>query len=236
MNTLLRGRQYDSSAKDADSDSEVEAEQSMLPKEEKQEPTRTRMWTGFLLSWLCGLFVGVLVVIPYSHLRFSAQSPILQGALPRVPLQQWTINHVQRNHSFEAPPPEGATREAIWDNLLPKGLGYVSHPDLAANRSILGVFHSLHCLYTIRRAYYDPNSTNDVLDLGLEREPHVGHCFDYLRQSLSCTVDPTIEPADKHLFEDPSWGFDKQCRDLEEIKAWAEEFRVWDIEGTFLPF
>lgn len=45
MNTLLRGRQYESFAKDADSDSEVETEQLMLPKEEEQEPTRTRMWT-----------------------------------------------------------------------------------------------------------------------------------------------------------------------------------------------
>ncbi|PLB50785.1 hypothetical protein P170DRAFT_463890 [Aspergillus steynii IBT 23096] len=228
------GRQY-RSADYADSDPELEVMQAMLPEED--EPIRARAWTRYLLSWLCGLFFGVLVVIPYSHVRFSKEvTANLPGALPRVPLHEWTIHHVQRNHGFEAAPPEGAKQEAIWDSLLPNGFGYVNHPDVAANLSILGVFHSLHCLYTIRRAYYDPNSTNDVLDLGLEREPHVGHCFDYLQQTLTCTVDPTIEPADKHLFEDPSWGFDKQCRDIEEIKAWAEEYRVWDAEGTFLPF
>jgi hypothetical protein len=90
--------------------------------------------------------------------------------------------------------------------------------------------------YTIRRSYYASNKTDEAFDLGIDRGPHVGHCFDYLRQSLTCTVDSTIEPATKRVFEDPTWGFYKQCRDYEEIKVWSEHYRVWDAPVTFVPF
>lgn len=90
--------------------------------------------------------------------------------------------------------------------------------------------------YLVRRAYYAANRTEEKdFDLGIERGPHVGHCFDYLRQSLMCSVDPSLEPATQRVFEDPNWGFERQCRDYEEIKAWAERWRAWDVRGTFIP-
>ena len=90
--------------------------------------------------------------------------------------------------------------------------------------------------YMIRRGYYAANQTSHMaFDLGLDRESHVGHCFDYLRQSLVCSADSNLQPANRRVFEDADWGFDRQCRDIEELRTWAEEWRVWDMNGTFIP-
>ena len=88
-----------------------------------------------------------------------------------VSLKHWTIQHIQHNASFEAPPPDTGGREAVWDSLIPSkfrqstsatlsnmcidGLGYVKHPDLAPEISMISVFHQLHCLVS-NRANLDP--------------------------------------------------------------------------------
>lgn len=92
--------------------------------------------------------------------------------------------------------------------------------------------------YLIRRAYYTsiPNTQGEDFDTGIERHPHVGHCFDYLRQSLLCSADSSLEPTDERVNGNPNWGFGKQCRDYENVKRWAEKWRAFDIEGSFVPF
>ncbi|KAL4811798.1 hypothetical protein BDW67DRAFT_171274 [Aspergillus spinulosporus] len=195
-------------------------------------------WKHYMLSCLSGFVVGVVAVLfSGSALRARnaalTQSP-LPGVLPQVSLNNHIRQYVCRYREFEAPPAPEAVREPLWDGLIPDGLGYVRHPELAPNLSVVGVFHALHCLNIIRHSYYTPNVTEDVFDLGLERELHVGHCFDYLRQSLTCTIDSTVEPA-KNLFEDPTWGFDRQCRDYDEVKKWAETYRAFNVSGSFVP-
>lgn len=92
--------------------------------------------------------------------------------------------------------------------------------------------------YLIRRAYYTSNSDaqGEDFDTGIERHPHVGHCFDYLRQSLLCSADSSLEPTNERVNGNPKWGFDKQCRDYEDVRRWAEKWRAFDIEGSFVPF
>lgn len=54
-----------------------------------------------------------------------------------------------RQHpEFMVPPPVDSSAEVSWDSLLPKGLGYVKNPHIAAteNISTIGAFHQLHCL------------------------------------------------------------------------------------------
>ncbi|KAJ5116614.1 hypothetical protein N7456_000962 [Penicillium angulare] len=148
---------------------------------------------------------------------------------------------VHADPAFEAPPNRTEGTEPVWDSLIPDGLGYVKNPELAPNLSVIGAFHQLHCLYIVRRAYYD-NEPSDLhhsrrsdFDVGVDRHPHVGHCFDYLRQSLQCASDSHLEPVGERVVGNPSWGFDRQCRDFEGLKAWAEEWAAVDIPGTFIP-
>lgn len=102
--------------------------------------------------------------------------------------------------------------------------------------SIPTVFHSLHCLYVLRRAYYHVSSNLDSddleeFDLGKDRNTHVGHCFDYLRQELTCNIDTTIEPAVGEYGEFLGNGFDRQCQDFEALKDYVAEYRVFDARG-----
>lgn len=72
------------------------------------------------------------------------------------------------NQSFANPPPESGGSEPVWDSLIPSmnpntlacsnetvldrlldGLGYVKHPDLAPDLSVISAFHQLHCLVSL---------------------------------------------------------------------------------------
>ncbi|KAL9074612.1 MAG: hypothetical protein Q9161_002205 [Pseudevernia consocians] len=146
----------------------------------------------------------------------------------------------QYNSSFAAPPPKEAGSEPIWDSMVPSlkvaadGLGYIKDPAFAAETSVLSAFHQLHCLYTVRRAFYS-NTTSETeleaFDLGKERKPHVAHCFDYLRQGILCSADSSIEPAVDTVNGFLGSGFPRQCRDFEELKDWAEKHRAFDAHG-----
>ncbi|CAD6588940.1 MAG: hypothetical protein ASARMPREDX12_003543 [Alectoria sarmentosa] len=140
----------------------------------------------------------------------------------------------QYNSSFAAPPPKEAGSEPVWDSMIPNGLGYIKDPTIARETSVLSAFHQLHCLYTIRRAFYSDSATEDGLeafDLGKERKPHVAHCFDYLRQGILCSADSSIEPAVDTVNGFLGAGFPRQCRDFKELKDWAEEHRAFDAHG-----
>ena len=62
---------------------------------------------------------------------------------------------------------------------------------------------------------------------------HVPHCLEYLRQTVVCNADPTLEfTMDVSKEEDPRPGLHRyvdgqyvthQCRDYEALVAWAEE-------------
>ena len=68
-------------------------------------------------------------------------------------------------------------------------------------------------------------------DLGKERKPHIAHCFDYLRQSLLCSADSTMEPAVDSVNGFLGSGFQRQCRDFDQLKMWAEDRRAFNATG-----
>lgn len=52
---------------------------------------------------------------------------------------------------------------------------------------------------------------------------HLAHCFDYIRQSILCAADTTIEGSTNY---GEGWGARHQCKDIEAIKAWANDNSV----------
>ncbi|KAK4233593.1 hypothetical protein C8A03DRAFT_19366, partial [Achaetomium macrosporum] len=52
------------------------------------------------------------------------------------------------------------------------------------------------------------------------------HCLDYLRQSLMCNADVTLEDLDfgegKALGSVTGWGTQHMCRDWERLRYWTE--------------
>ncbi len=76
---------------------------------------------------------------------------------------------------------EDAKRE--WSSIFPEGGGFLR---LGSDGQLFGfaLFHQMHCLARIRRAMSVQQSSE-----------HVHHCFNYLRQSILCEANPTIEPV-----------------------------------------
>ncbi|EED21566.1 hypothetical protein TSTA_088020 [Talaromyces stipitatus ATCC 10500] len=101
-----------------------------------------------LLGFVAGLFFRVIITSPENVSMANACEEC-------IPLVKQDVRHYPE---FEAPPPKNGGQEPVWDSMIPNGVGYVSHSQLVPNTSMVGVFHQLHCLYLIRRAYYaNPN-------------------------------------------------------------------------------
>lgn len=61
------------------------------------------------------------------------------------------------------------------------------------------------------------------------QDGHLDHCFDYLRQSLMCFADPTLEesPVEK----EPGWNVTHACNDWDRLFDWAKTNRYDDAVG-----
>lgn len=53
-----------------------------------------------------------------------------------------------------------------------------------------------------------------------------GSCIDYLRQSLMCHADPSIEPVDWAAGGVTGWDTRRHCRDYGALVAFANEWRT----------
>ncbi|KAE9403035.1 hypothetical protein BT96DRAFT_512280 [Gymnopus androsaceus JB14] len=97
------------------------------------------------------------------------------------------------------------------------------------------VFHTLHCLDTLRKAlhpdYYNL-TTADPPKL-LFQPGHMDHCIDVIRQSLICSADVT--PLVKIWDEERNRTLGRtdvvhECRDFSKIQQWAEAHHM---QGSF---
>jgi hypothetical protein len=131
---------------------------------------------------------------------------------------------------------------------------------------MIAAFHQMHCLVSPNKSpawvsadnsqvslkeYFD--MVNHVLDnqdftvtpeklqKSLKNDPtheHYKHCFIYLRQSLLCLGDTTVEPAivrdGVRIGEYTAWGLGRECRDWNAIADFATEnqYDPWATEGT----
>jgi hypothetical protein len=61
------------------------------------------------------------------------------------------------------------------------------------------------------------------VELTQEVAHHSAHCFDYLRQSIMCAADTSLEGKTE---AGPGWGSKHQCTDYDALLAWANEHTV----------
>ncbi|KAH0489360.1 hypothetical protein TgHK011_009792 [Trichoderma gracile] len=144
--------------------------------------------------------------------------------------------------------PRTENGHAAWMNLFPKGKGYVSIKNIEAagpvpdyvrgtstdgsGRFSVAVFHQLHCLYLLQSDLFEALEANIT-----EPHSHTLHCLDYLRESIICASDSTLEPF-KPSFDTAAprkgvdgYGTPHQCRDFGQLRSWAEQFRYNDNQG-----
>ncbi|KAI1488071.1 hypothetical protein F5X96DRAFT_647060 [Biscogniauxia mediterranea] len=101
----------------------------------------------------------------------------------------------------------------------------------------LDVFHVLHCVNMIRKLLHpEYYSESDMKDINQSHDDfnHIDHCIEYLRQSVTCSVDLTPIPFqwnDAQKLYKPSITGMHTCRNFEVVREWAKERAVvkdWD--------
>lgn len=94
----------------------------------------------------------------------------------------------------------------------------------------------------IRHAYYHPldahihdhgqgHASRSPASEAAQRAAHLDHCFDYLRQAITCAADMTVEWAkvefDGTRRQVDGWGIPHaQCRDPDAVEAFMREHRL----------
>ena len=105
------------------------------------------------------------------------------------------------------------------------------------NVYLISAFHGLHCLQKLHIAFarLRSNSTRDADDHDIN---HAAHCFSYLRQSILCAGDMTLEGPDRRPERGESplrgWGVEHQCRAWEEVVKWRDQHAIPDIHKRLL--
>ena len=162
-----------------------------------------------------------------------------------------SIGSVERIFEYDrmySSSPSNETNRA-WIDLFPSNSGFIEHPVLAPNLSVVAVFHQLHCIVcrfdvevfiresanacqdAIRYGYY--TALGEVGEENIARAGfadhgsprHVRHCFDYLRQSVMCHADTNLEPVIPRLGGARGFGSKHTCRNFNELVDWMTK---WD--------
>jgi len=87
---------------------------------------------------------------------------------------------------------------------------------------IISLMHQLHCLNMIRWNYWIAAGGSNLSTIkdAVQYSQHVDHCFEYLRQSISCGGDITIEGHSPLGDATPvtGWGAEHSCIDFERLR------------------
>ncbi|KAH8807405.1 hypothetical protein F5884DRAFT_856986 [Xylogone sp. PMI_703] len=132
-----------------------------------------------------------------------------------------------------------------WMNLFPMGKGYISVDKMISEHSVpdfvqklstdgsgrfcIAAFHQLHCLYLLQGDLFEALEGNIT-----SPRSHTLHCLDYLRESILCAADSTLEPfrspfdSMAHRTGIDGYGTPHQCRDFNKLHAFAERYRYND--------
>ncbi|KAI0342384.1 hypothetical protein BDW22DRAFT_1357718 [Trametopsis cervina] len=130
-----------------------------------------------------------------------------------------------------------ADADAEWESVYPGGgLGFVR---LGPHKRFfsLSMFHQMHCLDSLRRAVLGREHSHGAREGGSGEEEvlhgrdveHSAHCLNYLRQTVLCAADLTLEPE---IGEEGSQevgeglGVTHVCRDWGKVYDFAK--RNWE--------
>ncbi|KLO18219.1 hypothetical protein SCHPADRAFT_125502 [Schizopora paradoxa] len=109
-----------------------------------------------------------------------------------------------------------------WSMQVPRNNGAVRLGD-NHRALIVATGHELHCLYRMISAMNYP-------DIPASAPEHSLHCLDYLRQSILCNADLTLERFDplERVISQPKLGTVHVCRDWTVLfKSLEENFEEW---------
>ncbi|KAF2828916.1 hypothetical protein CC86DRAFT_369012 [Ophiobolus disseminans] len=140
-----------------------------------------------------------------------------------------------------------------WQQLFPKGRGYISvependfevlHPpfemwDVLVEGDhyegyIMAVYHQLHCLSILTMSL--PTSIKQWENMNPKIREHRSHYVEYLRQSILCSADTTLEGKTGSWTKSTGWGQTHSCVDFDALTDFANDRAIWDLSDQLLP-
>jgi hypothetical protein len=207
-------------------------------------PTRPSSWVTLLTF----SFLSMSFNLASLYARHSPKSN--PHFIPQIPYTNHPVIFHQDNNWVGTSP----AVDKNWDQHINNALsGYITIPNPTAYNLRPGVeyghhnfseifsisfYHQLHCLAMIRQAYYHPlnphmhgHDSRSPPSETARRTAHLDHCFDYLRQRITCAADMTVEWAKEEVDgsrrQVDGWGIPhRECRDMEKVEAFMERWRI----------
>ena len=115
--------------------------------------------------------------------------------------------------------------DKAWANTLPPKRGFIR---LGSEGRSFGtaVYHQLHCVNAIRFSY---TMARDGLvtdpEILKKKLGHDNHCFQFIRQSISCKADNSLVPMQHNNMSLAAMGFGntRRCRNWEQVRRFVVE-------------
>ncbi|CAE7179997.1 hypothetical protein PTNB73_03677 [Pyrenophora teres f. teres] len=134
-----------------------------------------------------------------------------------------------------------------WNELMPIGMGFQRIPDpenynnlptpiIWPNATVFttSMTHQLHCLYAVVAVYSGMKSGHKLED---DHHWHMIHCFDYMRQAITCSADMALEGLETtfpdHNGGSDGWDSKHVCKDPRAVRARLESVRAYDDQQIF---
>ncbi|KAJ7618701.1 hypothetical protein FB45DRAFT_170638 [Roridomyces roridus] len=127
-------------------------------------------------------------------------------------------------------PMSGPEADADWEVLFPPGGGFIQVNETGRLYGF-SMFHGIHHLNSIRMALeaaFNVSSpfARQFFDAS-DSFGHLQHCTAYLRQSLLCAADSTLEPESEHTPGGVAGvGVAHMCRDPSVLYDATEKFKL----------
>lgn len=203
------------------------------------------LFLRYVSCFIAGCLLTSAVLVFISNGYGAVAKPSLY--LTPIPEMQLEVRMFEWDYTFTGLPSPASN--AAWDSILPFGRGYifVDQPnkynlppgELTPNGQIYSValYHQLHCLGIIRRDYFALlegvwNNATDVRSVVLDQieNSHNRHCMDYLRQTLECHADLTIEwertEKDGSRHQVDGMHIPHQCKAKTDVHEFMERQKV----------
>ncbi|OAL02085.1 hypothetical protein IQ06DRAFT_376278 [Phaeosphaeriaceae sp. SRC1lsM3a] len=181
--------------------------------------------------------------------RAPATKALRRTPVPDFPRKIYTFHNDPKYTREDMFLNESTTLRTLhnWIPLSSESRGYVVIPDLdgpydlpepdqiAIDRHndgpgfMMSVFHQLHCLSYLaeyfQRGYGGHEMTKEV-------SHHTAHCFNYIRQGITCNADITLEGKTD---AGPGEGSEHECVDYDALLEWANKHAAYRWRNGLLP-
>ncbi|PGH07166.1 hypothetical protein GX51_01953 [Blastomyces parvus] len=173
---------------------------------------------GIILIWWT-----YLIGSGRGHWNYSSQgkSPIPPLPLIKEPVvfnldPTWSGSDTESHKAWENEHLNAFQHTFVLDNPREYGFKKGLPERGGAERFLISMHHQLHCLASIRMAYFNlpDNHQHRRNESHPDKRPpgllHVDYCFDYLRQAIQCSADSTVE-----------WAREEKNGKRKEIDGWG---------------